>query len=62
MSERCALRAARGAQRGGAVGGWGRWWRDSLSPPIVTGSHMHLIDPCLSGTCVLRVPGRQVER
>jgi len=26
-----ALRAARGAQRGGAVGGLGRrWWRDSL--------------------------------
>ena len=24
----------------------------------MTGSHMHLI-PCLSGTCVLRVPGRQ---
>jgi hypothetical protein len=59
MSERCARRAARSA-----AGLWGAGAEDGGETVLVhleTGSHMHLI-PCLSGTCVLRVPGRQVER
>ena len=31
------LSEARGAQRGGAVGGWVRRWRDCLSPPSARG-------------------------